>query len=93
VVNQANNMFLLQVSNRSKATQHTNVSIIDRANDVQDAVIKLRGFETKLWDKDVSSTPYIPQGFYDKLKKYLPEIQFVLSTTTGTKLKKIAGVN
>lgn len=90
IVTKANDMFLMMISDRNRALQSQNLKIIANAKDVEEAVSKLNRLDTTFGSDKTSTSPYVPSGFYTKLKKYLPEIPEILNTTVGSKLKKIA---
>lgn len=90
IITQANNMFLLQITNRSKAMQESNLRIIETSRTVEEAVMRLNIFDTIFKDRRVSNSPYVPQGFYDSLDKYLPDMQDLLNSSAGKKFKQIA---
>jgi len=93
IVTQANNMFLMQISDRNAAVQNANIKFIADSKEVMEAKQKIELFDKIFADKEVSNSPYLPSGFYIKLNKYLPEVPDILSTTVGIKLKKIATLN
>lgn len=90
IVVQANNMFLTQISNRSAAMQNENVRKISEATTMVEARDRIRLFDEIFASPQISNSPYIPQGFFDKLNNYLPDIQDLLNSPAGEKLKMIA---
>jgi hypothetical protein len=90
IVTQANNMFLLQVSERTAALQKENLRIIADSETIKKMIERLSKLDRFFADVKTSTSPYIPVGFYDKLKKYMPEVPDLLNTPVGEKLKNIA---
>lgn len=92
VVTQANNMLLVTITDRDAAIQLANINIVANAKNIAQVKKKLALFDGIL-SKQISTSPYIPSGFYTKLHNYLPGIPDILSTEVGRKLKIIAKLN
>lgn len=89
IVTQANNMFLVLISDRDAAIQTANIQLVSGSKTYTEAKKKLSVFDGIL-SQQISASPYIPSGFYTKLHNYLPGISDILNTEAGRKLKKIA---
>jgi hypothetical protein len=92
IVNQSNDTFITQIKDRDAALQNANLDIIKKADTVEDAITKINKLNLIFGDSKISSSPYYPQGFIDKLNKYLPEAIDLMNTPVGAKLKTIAKI-
>lgn len=89
VVTQANNMLLVTISDRDAAIQTANINIVANSKNFMQASKKIAIFDGIL-NQQISTSAYIPSGFYTKLDQYLPGVPDILSAAVGRKLKKIA---
>ncbi|MBI3577531.1 hypothetical protein HY086_05840 [Candidatus Gottesmanbacteria bacterium] len=92
IVTQANNMLLVTISDRDAAIQNANINIVANSKNLVQARKKLATFDGII-NQQISTSPYVPSGFYTKLHNYLPGILDLLSTEAGRKLKNIANIN
>jgi hypothetical protein len=93
IVTQANNMFIVGVTHRNSAIQNANIDIVRSAATYQIAQKKLAVFDSILGNNQVSTSAYIPSGFYTNLRIYLPTVPDILNSEAGRKLKTIAHLN
>lgn len=92
VVTQANNMLLVTITDRDAAIQNANINIVANSKNIAQARKKLAAFDD-IMNQQISTSPYIPSGFYTKLHNYLPGIPDLLSAEVGRKLKSIAKID
>jgi len=93
IVTQANNMFIIGISDRSAAIQQANINLVAASKNLTQAQRKLALFDSIINHQNISVSTYFPSGFYTKLNQYLPDIPDLLNTEAGRKLKKIARIN
>lgn len=93
IVTQANNMFLLQVTARTQAIQQANIAILKDESNSDNMLTKINELNRRIYDNNIPILIYNPTGFINKLKNYLPDIDFLLSTSAGAKLKAIAKID
>jgi hypothetical protein len=82
-------LFLLETRQKSYAIQHKIVDILEKSNQ-QNAQKDVNDFTDKL---DKGLYHYCPRGYNDKIDKLLANINFILNTSAGLKLKKISKID